>query len=91
MGSKSWFWDCYSQDVGYRSCYNEQRLEVMTIAVEDEHVEIVQLFLERGIDSPRDLLLDARSLSCWTPKPPLRGCDIPSQGQVKHYRSKNML
>ncbi|OJJ81247.1 uncharacterized protein ASPGLDRAFT_50782, partial [Aspergillus glaucus CBS 516.65] len=25
-----------------------------------------------------------QSLSCWTPKPPLRGCGIPSQGQVKH-------
>ncbi|BCR91382.1 uncharacterized protein ACHE_70252S [Aspergillus chevalieri] len=25
-----------------------------------------------------------QSLSCWTPKRPLQGCDTPSQGQVKH-------
>jgi len=25
-----------------------------------------------------------QSLSCWTPKPPLQGCDIPSQDQAKH-------
>lgn len=47
-------------DIGAATAISdEQRLRVMRIAVGNGHVAVVQCFLERGIDLPRDLLLDA--------------------------------
>ncbi|OJJ79573.1 uncharacterized protein ASPGLDRAFT_944566 [Aspergillus glaucus CBS 516.65] len=47
---------------------------------------LTQSFLELFKHSKQQRKQEIRdqSLYCWTPKPPLRDCDIPSQGQAKH-------